>query len=204
VIGNSFGWSTLALSLAHRDARVVAIDAGVDEYSVEGIALTNRLAARLGAQAEAVAGRSPEDVAPVLDRLGAAPLDLVFIDGLHTHEQLHADWGAVQPRLADRCIVLCHDVLMLQLAGTFDELAATPGWQSSVLHATTSGMGVLHRGQPEPVHQLFQAVSVPPIARGVVAADAAEQGSATGSRFWQAAVKEHHQNAGRAAGPPTG
>jgi predicted O-methyltransferase YrrM len=204
VIGNSFGWSTLALALAHPDARVVAIDAGVDEYSVEGIALTNRLAARLGVRAEAVAGRSPEDVAPVLDRLGLAPFDLVFVDGLHTHEQMHADWDAVRPHLADPCIVLCHDVLMLQLAATFDELAATPGWQSSVLHATTSGMGVLHRGQPESVHELFHAVSVPAIARAAVDADAAEQGSGTGSRFWQAVVEDHHQNAGRAVGPHAG
>lgn len=199
VIGNSFGWSTLGLALAHPNARVIAIDAGVDEFSVEGIELTNTLARRLGVRAEAVAGRSPEDVAPVLDRAGMTPVDLVLVDGLHTHAQMRADWAAVLPFLAERSIVLCHDVLMLQLEATFRELAATPGWRGTVLHATTSGIGALHRGQPAPVVDLFWALSTGESARAAVAADAAEQLGASGAQYWQAIVHEHHELHGSSA-----
>src|SRR5262245_733219 len=37
VIGNSFGWSTFALALTNPSANVVAIDAGLDRNSLEGI-----------------------------------------------------------------------------------------------------------------------------------------------------------------------
>src|ERR1700678_3533115 len=40
IIGNSLGWSTLALSLLLPNSRVVAIDAGFDENSLFGIDLT--------------------------------------------------------------------------------------------------------------------------------------------------------------------
>src|SRR5580700_4996296 len=45
VIGNSLGWSTLALALANPAARVLAIDAGLDRLAREGIRFTNAVAA---------------------------------------------------------------------------------------------------------------------------------------------------------------
>jgi predicted O-methyltransferase YrrM len=194
VIGNSFGWSTLGLALAHPDATVVAIDAGLDEYSIEGIELTNALAGRLGVQARAVRGRSPEDVPPNLAQAGLTSLDWVLIDGMHTSAQLAADWTAVLPYLAERSIVLCHDVLMLQLETAFAEIAtSSPGWQADVLHATTSGIGVLHRGQPAGAVELLRALSIGESARGAVTAEASESAGIAGFRYWQEMVAEHHQ-----------
>src|SRR5579863_3222173 len=48
VIGNSAGWSTLALALTNPSARVLAIDAGLDRNSLQGIEFTNRIAAEEG------------------------------------------------------------------------------------------------------------------------------------------------------------
>lgn len=203
VIGNSFGWSTLGLALANPGARVIALDAGLDEFSVEGIELTNRLAGRLGVRAEAVRGRSPEDVAPVLGRASLTSLDLVLIDGMHTPAQLALDWAAVQPFLAGSGVVLCHDVLMLKLESAFAAIAETPGWQSALLHATTSGIGVLHRGQPAGAVELFGALSMSAEpARAAVAADAAEGGGVAGFQYWQELVAEHHRLHADAAGHP--
>jgi predicted O-methyltransferase YrrM len=85
VIGNSFGWSTLALSLLHPGATVTAIDSGFDENSLEGMDLTNRIAVGLGTGATAIRATSPQDVrAVVFSNLGGA-VDLAFIDGFHTH-----------------------------------------------------------------------------------------------------------------------
>src|SRR5262245_39672008 len=43
IIGNSWGWSTLALALINPQARVVAIDAAYEGGIDEGMALTNRI-----------------------------------------------------------------------------------------------------------------------------------------------------------------
>ena len=42
IIGNSFGWSTLAMSLLNPAAQIVAIDSGFSKNSLDGIDFTNR------------------------------------------------------------------------------------------------------------------------------------------------------------------
>ena len=48
VVGNAFGWSTLALAILNPGARIVAIDVCPTEIEEEGIAFTNEMGARLG------------------------------------------------------------------------------------------------------------------------------------------------------------
>src|SRR5579862_4078834 len=86
-IGNSLGWSTLALALANPGARVLAIDAGLDRLAQDGIHFTNRIAAEEGLNATAVLGRSPEDVGRALRDAAQPPIEFAFIDGYHSVEQ---------------------------------------------------------------------------------------------------------------------
>jgi hypothetical protein len=89
-IGNSLGWSTLALALANPQARVLAIDAGFDRHSRAGIDFTNRVAAEEGLAVRAVIGKSPEDVTPILRDEAMPPVEFAFIDGYHAIEQVPA------------------------------------------------------------------------------------------------------------------
>ena len=57
-------------------------------------------------------GWSPDDIPAILDRHpgGAGPLDFVFIDAGHWDEALVKDLAVIRDRLADRYVVLIHDV----------------------------------------------------------------------------------------------
>ena len=63
VIGNSFGWSTVALALTFPGARTIAIDP-----NAAGVSVTNELINRNKLSALAVTGRSPDDVASAVRR----------------------------------------------------------------------------------------------------------------------------------------
>jgi predicted O-methyltransferase YrrM len=142
VIGNSLGWSTLALALANPQAKVLAIDAGFDRHSREGLDFTNRVAAEEGLTARAVIGKSPEDVARLL-RDEAMPLvDFAFIDGYHAVEQVPLDVRAVRPHAALGCIYLFHDVVSFGLAPGVERIAAETGLSWQLLRGTTSGMAI--------------------------------------------------------------
>jgi predicted O-methyltransferase YrrM len=55
-----------------------------------------------------VSGYSPQAIPEAVDRLGGL-LDLVFIDGLHTHDAVLADFLGVLPHLAAGAYILVHD-----------------------------------------------------------------------------------------------
>ncbi len=71
IIGNAYGWSTLAMALAFPNASVVAIDGGQAPGGAAGIEWTNRIAREEGLKVCVVAASSPGDVAAVAhDYLG--------------------------------------------------------------------------------------------------------------------------------------
>src|SRR5277367_6519611 len=73
IVGNSLGWSTIALALIFPKARTVAID--VDPT---GVALTNALIAANALPARAVTARSPNDVSAVVQEHLDGSLDFSF------------------------------------------------------------------------------------------------------------------------------
>jgi hypothetical protein len=81
IIGNSFGWSTVALSLFNPQSQVVAMDAGMDCNSTEGLQGTNKIARKAGLNVEAVQGVSPQDVGTVLAKHFSAPPDFFSSTG---------------------------------------------------------------------------------------------------------------------------
>lgn len=143
VIGNAFGWSTLALAMLNPEARVVAIDVCPTQVEEEGLEFTNRMGQRLGIDVRARKGKSPEDVAAIAEAELVAPVDFSLIDGWHTNEAQRADFEGVKSVAGSDCVYLFHDVINLLLADGFAAIAKdNPQLISSLLFRTTSGMAI--------------------------------------------------------------
>jgi len=144
VIGNSLGWSTLAIAALLNGGRVVALDAGTDENSLYGIELTNRIAALGALPAHVVKGVSPQDVSGVVDRELGGPLDFIFIDGMHTSAQIVLDYRAAREKAAPDAVYLFHDVHEFGLEPGLAEIERLSGLKARMLWATPSGMALLY------------------------------------------------------------
>jgi hypothetical protein len=140
VIGNAFGWSTLALALMFPNAKTVAIDP-----NAHGVNFTNELITKNGLAARAVVGRSPEDVAVVVrDQLGG-PADFSLIDAIHTNEAVTADFAAVRSVATDHAHFLFHDVINWNMIGGFKSILAKHNLKGKVFTRTASGMALAYR-----------------------------------------------------------
>jgi predicted O-methyltransferase YrrM len=144
VIGNSLGWSTLAIALLNPAAKVLAIDAGFDRNAREGIGFTNRVAEEEGLTVRVVAGRSPEDVSQILRDQQMPPIEFAFIDGYHSVEQVQLDFRAVRAAAAPGCLYLFHDVANFALTPGIEQIAAESGTEWQLLLGTSSGMAIVH------------------------------------------------------------
>ena len=143
-IGNAFGWSSIAISLLNPNANVVCIDAGIEgKDNNAGIELTNRMANNEGLNLTVIKGFSPDDVDHVVKDCLDDTLDFVFIDGMHTNEQLLKDYNAITKHIHPDSIILFHDVLMFEMEKSFDEIVYDFNKQHCILHRTESGMGIL-------------------------------------------------------------
>jgi hypothetical protein len=143
-IGNSTGWSSFALALINPQARVVAIDAGFDRNSLEGIAFTNKVAAEEGLDLRAVEAVSPQGVAAVVGAHLPAPIEFAFIDGYHSCEQVVLDFAAVAAHADSACIYLFHDVHDFKLSPGIEEIARRSGLAWHLLMGTPSGMAIVY------------------------------------------------------------
>ena len=144
VIGNSLGWSTLAIALANPGGRVLAIDAGFDRSSRDGVDFTNGVAAAEGLAIRAVIGKSPEDVPRIIAEAAMPPIEFAFIDGYHSVEQLPLDFRAVRAHAAPGCVYLFHDVATFNLTAGLERIAAESSLRWQLLLGTTSGMAVAY------------------------------------------------------------
>jgi hypothetical protein len=162
IIGNSMGWSTLALGLLMPQGKVVAIDMAPDQAMRDGLDLTNRVAKRHGLPARAVQATSPRDVASVVDRELGGPVDLAFIDGLHTNEQVVLDYRAVRAKAAPDAVYLFHDVAMFDLHAGIAEIGRLSGLTPLLLLGTQSGMVILFDDKLHPALARAAAAFAPP------------------------------------------
>jgi hypothetical protein len=143
-IGNSTGWSSLALALINPASRVVAIDAGFDRNSLEGIDFTNRVASEEKLDLRAVKAVSPQDVARVARDELPGPIEFAFIDGYHSVEQVVLDFAAVRAHADPACVYLFHDVHDFALGPGLDEIQRSSGLAWTLLLGTPSGMGIVY------------------------------------------------------------
>jgi hypothetical protein len=182
VIGNSFGWSTLLISLLWPSAEVAAMDIGVqppadaaqkmlgailgrlrgDEPSLNpkptyGIELTNDLAQKYHLKAKAVLSASPQDVGWVVERHLGGPPDFVFIDGYHIPPQVLLDFDACYKVAAPNCVYLFHDVINWSLREAFETCQKKSGLKGGILWRTPSGMGLLYPDAKVELKRVFRA-----------------------------------------------
>ncbi len=141
VIGNAYGWSSVALALANPDAKVAAIDPALSPDTAEGLEITNVIAKAAGLALVAVSGTSPQDVARVVQEHLPAPPDLVLIDALHTNEHAVIDFDAARKVASPDAVFLFHDVHDWDLYTAMDHVRST-GLVVRRLMATPSGMAV--------------------------------------------------------------
>jgi len=143
IVGNSFGWSTLALSLLNPEAKVVAIEAGMNSFTDAWIEKSNEIAKEEGLNAVVEKGISPQDVAGVVERNFPEPVDFVFIDGDHTNKQAALDFEAIRAFSRRETIFLFNDVLYRDLGKGIRGIVERTGLDGHVLWRTSSGMCVL-------------------------------------------------------------
>lgn len=108
IIGNAFGLSTCLLADLFPNAIIDVIDAEIEGLNNKtGSALTRAIAAESFPNVKLTTGFSPKDLSKAtrLDTYSAA-----FIDGLHTNEQMLADFKGILPLLSPASIVVFHDV----------------------------------------------------------------------------------------------
>lgn len=145
VVGNAYGWSSVALALANPSARVIAIDACPRPEEAEGIDFTNLVAKDYGLNLVAEKALSPDDVARVASDHLDGPVDFAFIDGGHTNVQQARDFGAVHAIASPDCAYLFHDVINFGLIEGFAEIIrSVPRLEGKVLYRTPSGMAIAY------------------------------------------------------------
>jgi predicted O-methyltransferase YrrM len=164
IIGNSFGWSTVALSLIFVQAMVVAIDNVSEGIAQQGLDLTNSIANELGLNAKALKASSPDDVGSLIESEFGGAVDLVFVDGLHTNEQQLIDYKAVKPYISEQGAITFHDVINWGMLSSFREIQKDWGKSSAILIRTPSGMGICYqepvRGPLDRIVRLFSDATV--------------------------------------------
>lgn len=164
IIGNSMGWSTLALGLLLPRGKVVAMDMAPDPAMRDGLALTNRVASRHGLPVRAVQGTSPQDVAAIVDAELDGTVDLAFIDGLHTNEQVVRDYVAVRAKATPDAVFLFHDVALFDMHAGMAEIGKIAGRTPKLLLGTPSGMAILFDESAHPRLARAVAAFAPPEA----------------------------------------
>ena len=143
VIGNSFGWTKLALGLMCPTSRIVAIDMCPRPDEALGLEVTNALGKQIEAEVIALKGKSPEDVSQIVADNFDDALDFVLIDGGHTPDQQTEDFEICKSVASDDCVYVFHDVINFGLVDSFVKIAsANPQLISSLLFRTPSGMAI--------------------------------------------------------------
>jgi len=145
VVGNAFGWSTLLLSILNPQAKVVALDAGLEGKDTKfGINLTNKIAREESLNLLVVQGTSPQDVKSVISAHLDGSIDFAFIDGLHTEKQQDLDYSAISQHLSSSGFCVFHDVINFKMKSGFSRIAQRSNLNSRLLYRTPSGMGVIY------------------------------------------------------------
>ncbi len=149
IIGNAFGWSTIIFSLAFPSSKVLALDAGIEgKDNLMGIKLTNDIIKTEKFNSFVEYGYSPADNKKYIEKyFGINKLDLVFIDALHTNEQILEDFYGVLDFCHDKTIFLFHDIVNWGMEKSFNKICnylRNKDYESRLLHRTTSGMGVAY------------------------------------------------------------
>jgi predicted O-methyltransferase YrrM len=147
IIGNSFGFSTFIIAGLCPGCYVDVIDAEVEGSENHlGSELTRKIAESDFPGVRLTTGFSPQDL-PKACRFN--DYDFIFIDGLHTNEQLVADFDGIRDLRGESSIVYCHDVGMAKMHKGWSRIKAEmlgKNDEAFDLHFTSFGSTVVIRG----------------------------------------------------------
>lgn len=149
IVGNAFGLSTFILAELFPSSLIDAIDAEVvGRDNITGSEITRKIAAEFFPNVSLTTGFSPADLdkAMRLEKYSG-----VFIDGLHTNEQIVLDFEGVMPRLADESMVIFHDVGLCRMYTGWAkcrDVGAACGFTAYEFPYTGTGSAILVRGFP--------------------------------------------------------
>jgi predicted O-methyltransferase YrrM len=149
VIGNSFGFSTFIIAGLCPGCYVDVIDAEVEGSENRlGSELTRKIAERDFPGVHLTIGFSPNDL-PNACRFNN--YDFIFIDGLHTNDQLVADFNGIRDLRAENSLVYCHDVGIAKMHEGWSRICSElleEGDEAFDLHFTSFGSTIVVRGNP--------------------------------------------------------
>jgi lipopolysaccharide biosynthesis glycosyltransferase len=158
VIGNALGWSAVALALTFPHARVLTLDP-----DQQGNSITNQIAQAHNLNIKAITGKSPEDVASIINSNDIRQLDLCLIDGIHENQNLISDFSAIYDTLSSGALVLMHDVIDWNMMLAFEEIMLKQGIRGHLLTRTASGMGLVWKdGISDALAKYISAFTEPP------------------------------------------
>jgi predicted O-methyltransferase YrrM len=146
IIGNSYGVSTVFLSLTNLDSKIVAID----KYRVTGNALTRELLKDLGTNVILEAS-TPDELVHIIETHMNGLVDLCLIDAVHTDEVQTAEFKILQNYMSTKSIIVFHDVISTDLMKSFSELKNINNEFKYLLATkTSSGLGLAIKGPIDP------------------------------------------------------
>lgn len=149
IIGNSFGFSTFALALMNPQAKVVAIEIGMEPFTDQWITRTNDIARAEGLNIKVVKGSSPENNAEIIEREFGGSVDFAFIDALHTNEAVQRDFDSLRPFGHRRTIFGFHDVLAHKMVEGLSASVGRNPIPTQIFFATPSGIALASYEFPE-------------------------------------------------------
>ncbi|MFY8093326.1 MAG: class I SAM-dependent methyltransferase [Niveispirillum sp.] len=149
IIGNSFGFSTLALALMNPQAKVVAIEIGLEPFTERWIEATNTIAQAEGLNVKVVKGSSPENNAEIIERELGGSIDFAFVDGLHTNDAVQKDFDSLRPFGHNRTIYGFHDVLAHKMVEGLSAAVGRNPIPTQIFFATPSGIALASAEFPE-------------------------------------------------------
>jgi predicted O-methyltransferase YrrM len=202
IIGNSMGWSTLAMGLLMPQGKVVAIDMAPDAAMREGLSLTNRVATRHRLPVRAVKGTSPQDVATIVDSELGGTVDFAFIDGLHTSEQVVLDYKAVNKKATPDAVYLFHDVTLFDMHAGMAEIGKLAGRAPRLLLGTPSGMAILFDPARHPAMARVIGAFAPPDSALAVVRQAAWDHRHRHLARWRRSIRKRVQHFRNLIGDP--
>lgn len=151
------------MAFCFENSKVVAIDAGIEgKDNMLGIDLTNKIAKEEKLNCCVEYGFSPEDTPKIIKKhFQEEKMDLVFIDGLHTNEQLLKDFYGIKDFCHQNTLFFYHDIINWKMENAFEEIKKNlTNYESILLYRTTSGMGVsIPRSMSSEVKQVIYAFS---------------------------------------------